>query len=156
MFVGVYSDPKMIQAAHLAFNAWFDSCGATMQCPRGTLIDSMRIPLALPPFNQNLRHESLFDSVFGRLHVCIGVNIEALIMACVRNGIEVRSGTKRETSRAQQMRLEPLIYENRSVFITSQDIEHEISQGIFLRMMFHSQRPISLIKAMLDNMSSQS
>lgn len=152
LFLGVYSSPKMIQAAHIAFNAWFDSCGATMQCPRGKLIDSMRIPLALPPFNQDLPHESVFDTLFGRLHVCIGVNIKALIMACIRNGIEIRLGTKRETSHAQQMKLEPLIFENRSVFMKLQDREVQISQGIFLRMMFHSQRPISLIKALLDNL----
>lgn len=151
LFLGVYSNPKVIQAAHIAFNAWFDSCGATMQCPRGTLIDSIRMPLALPPFNQDLPHESMFDTLFGRLHVCIGVNIKALVMACIRNGIEVRSGTKRETSRAQQMKLEPLIFENRSVFMKAQGREVQISQGIFLRMMFHSQRPISLIKAILDN-----
>ena len=156
MFIGAYSNKKMIQAAHFVFNSWFESCGGEIESPRESLFDSMRHPLALPLFNQDLRTDWMFDLLFGRLHICMGINVEAFIIACLRAGIEVREGTKRETSRALQMKLDPVLFNSRVVFMKAGATEYQITRGIFLRIMYHSQRPVSLITALLNNPPTRS
>jgi hypothetical protein len=156
MFIGAYSNQKMIQVAHVVFNSWFESCGGEMESPRESLFDSMRHPLALPLFNQDLRTDWMFDLLFGRLHICMGINVEAFIIACLRAGIEVREGTKRETSRALQMKLDPVLFNSRVVFMKAGATEYQITRGIFLRIMYHSQRPVSLITALLNNPPTKS
>ena len=87
LFLGCYFDKKMSAAGHIIFNAWFDSCGGTKDCPRVRLIDSMTTPLALPLFNKPIPHEKIFDILFGRLQVCMAVNVESLLKQCQQEGL---------------------------------------------------------------------
>lgn len=54
VFLGVYAAEHMVYSGHIIFNSWFDNSGGTPECPRASLIDCMRLPLALPIFSRNL------------------------------------------------------------------------------------------------------
>lgn len=152
LFLGGYFEKRMAMAGHIIFNGWFDSCGGTKRCPRAKFLDSMKIPLALPVFNRQISHEKMFDLLFGRLQMCMGVNVEAFLITCEREGIEVRFGTNRERSRLEQMGAKPYYHKGQCIFLGNGKVEKCLGDGIFLRIMFHGQKPISLIKAMLSNM----
>ncbi len=141
----------MIPAGHIIFNGWFDSCGGTENCPRARLFDSMKIPLALPLFNRQIPHEKMFDLLFGRLQVCMGVNIESLIAQLKRAGLQVRFGTNRETTQLEQKGGKVYRHKGKSIFISNGKVEMTVADGIFVRMLFHGQKPVSLIKEMLEN-----
>ncbi|MBN1278898.1 MAG: hypothetical protein JW989_03840 [Chlorobiaceae bacterium] len=151
LFIGCYFDKTMIPAGHIIFNGWFDSCGGTENCPRARLFDSMKIPLALPLFNRQIPHEKMFDLLFGRLQVCMGVNIESLIAQLKRAGLQVRFGTNRETTQLEQKGGKVYRHKGKSIFISNGKVEMTVADGIFVRMLFHGQKPVSLIKEMLEN-----
>jgi hypothetical protein len=151
LFLGCYFDKPMSGGGHIIFNGWFDSCGGTEHCPRARLFDSMKIPLALPLFNRQIPHEKMFDLLFGRLQVCMGVNVESLLSQCQKEGLQVRFGNNRETSRLEQMGGKLYRHRGKSIFIADGKVEMAVADGIFMRMLFHGQKPISLIKAMLEN-----
>jgi len=151
LFLGCYFEKKMAAAGHIIFNGWFDSCGGTESCPRARFLDSMKIPLALPVFNRQIPHEKMFDLLFGRLQICMGVNVEAFLAKCQREGITVRSGTNRETSQLEQLGGRLYRHNGKSIFLGNGKVEMGLADGVFLRMLFHGQKPISLIKAILDN-----
>jgi hypothetical protein len=156
LFIGCYFDQKMAAAGHAAFNTWFDSCGGTQGCPRARLFDSMKIPLALPVFNLKIPHERMFDLLFGRLQVCMGVNVDALLLECENAGIQVRFGRNRETSQLEQIYGKVYRHKGRSINFGNGEVEMAVADGLFIRMLFHGQKPISLIKEMLSNMSESS
>jgi len=107
--------------------------------------------LALPVFNRQIPHEKMFDLLFGRLQICMGVNVEAFLAKCQREGITVRSGTNRETSQLEQLGGRLYRHNGKSIFLGNGKVEMGLADGVFLRMLFHGQKPISLIKAILDN-----
>lgn len=151
LFLGCYFDKPMSAGGHIIFNGWFDSCGGTEHCPRARLFDSMKIPLALPVFNRDIPSEKKFDILFGRLQVCMGVNVESLLGQCQKEGLQVRFGTNRETSKLEQLGGKLYRHKGNAIFIENGKVEMGVADGIFLRMLFHGQKPISLIKAMLEN-----
>lgn len=153
LFLGCYFDKKMVAAGHIAFNSWFDSCGGGNNFPRARLIDSMTIPLALPIFNRQISPERMFDLLFGRLQVCMAVNVESLLAKIQREGLRVRFGTNRETSRLEKMGGKLYRHNGNSIFIGNGKAEIGLADGIFLRILFHGQKPISLIQAILSNTS---
>jgi hypothetical protein len=151
LFLGCYIKGPMRMAGHIAFNSWFDGCGGTPKCPRATLLDAMTHPLAMPVFNLTLPPEIKFDVLFGRKHICIGFNVEAFLGQCAKAGMTVRFATNKEVSRADQMGNPPYRHNSNAVFIGNGTTELLLMDGIFLRAIHHMQRPISIIKAILNN-----
>jgi len=151
LFLGCYFDKPMRTGGHIIFNGWFDSCGGTERCPRSRLFDSLKIPLALPVFNRQMPHERMFDLLFGRLQICMGVNVEKLLSRCQKEGLRVRFGSNREASQLDQLGGKPYRHNGKAIFIGNEKVEMAVAGGIFVRMLFHGQKPIPLIKAMLKN-----
>ncbi len=150
LFLGCYS-ANLRACGHVAFNCWFDSCGGAPKYPRARLIDSMTIPLALPIFNRRIAPNKMFDILFGRVQVCMGINVEALLDRCRQEGLRVRFATNKEASQLDQKGGQTFRHNGKAIFIGNADSEFAIADGIFLRMLFHSQKPISLINALLSN-----
>jgi len=141
LFIGCYFDSKMAAAGHVAFNTWFDSCGGTENCPRSRIFDSMKHPLALPVFNWHIPLERMFDLIFGRLQVCLGVNVDSLLTECKKAGIHVRFGSNRETSQLEQKWGKVLYrHKGQSIFFGNGKVEMAVADGIFIRMFFHGQK----------------
>jgi hypothetical protein len=154
LFLGCYSQPPIIYGGHLMFLAWFNGLGGNDQCPTGTAIDSMKAALALPIFNWFIKDEHKFDFLFGRKHLCIGISIDKLLEQCKKEGIGVRFGSNKEATQIQQRGAKPFKYNKKIIFLSYCGNETVLMDGIFMRIMFHAQTPISTIKAMLSSIDS--
>ncbi|TXL68925.1 hypothetical protein [Zeimonas arvi] len=150
LFVACYSKGAMLHASNLAFNAWFDECGGDEFSPRARLLDSMQAPLALPIFSRQLPEEAKFDLLFGRKQICMGINVDALIKRCEAAGLHVRFGSNKETTEIERAGVKPHRHKGRSIFIGNNDNEMALLGGIFMRALFHGQKPISIIKTILS------
>ena len=156
VFIGCYSEEKMRLAGNIIFNGWFDQCGGTPQCPRGSLLSSIIHPLALPIFNVQINNDLKFDTLFGRIHVCIGFNVEGFLGQCKKAGLDVRFATNKEATKADQQGQKPYRHKGKAIFVGDGENELLLMDGIFLRAMYHHQRPISLIKHILLHMKKES
>jgi len=150
LFLSVYASDHMRVGGHILFNAWFDKMGGTPECPRSLLIDCMRNPLALPIFSRNISDEDKFDVLFGRKQVCMGICIASLLSECEKVGFSVRFATNKEQGRLNQMGKRPYKHQGKVVFIGKGNKEFVLMDGIFLRVMFHGQSPISVIRTILE------
>lgn len=150
LFVGCYADTPLYQGSHIAFNLWFDECGGDAESPRASLIDSVRSPLALPIFSHHISVANKFDLLFGRKHICMAVSVEKLLKKCEEAGLIVREGTNKETSRLEQMGAKPYKYRGKSIFIGDGSKDMALMDGIFMRIFFHGQKPVSTIRSILS------
>lgn len=151
LFLGVYASEHMRIGGHIIFNHWFDNAGGTPECPRKRLIDCMYNPLALPIFSRDIPDEYKFDVLFGRKHVCMGICIEKLLEECNKIGYSVRFATNKEQGLLDKTGKRPYKHKGKSVFIGDGVKEVVLMDGIFLRIMFHGQTPMSVIKTMIEN-----
>lgn len=150
LFIASYSKNSFIGKGHVAFNMWFDEFGGTKNCPRFRLFDSMTHPLALPIFNLKISTPHKLDILFGRKNVCIGLNIGALLGKLTKSGFKVREGTNKEASQLDQQGFPPYRYNGKAIYIGNGQREMALMDGVFLRVMFHNQRPIETIRAILN------
>lgn len=151
LFLGVYASDHMRIGGHIIFNHWFDNEGGTPECPRSRLIDCMRTPLALPIFSRDIPDDYKFDVLFGRKHVCMGICVETLLEECKKIGYSVRFATNKEQGLLDKTGKRPYKHKGKSVFIGDGVKEVVLMDGIFLRIMFHGQTPMSVIKTMIEN-----
>lgn len=151
LFLGVYVSDHMRIGGHIIFNTWFDQMGGTPECPRSLLIDCMQHPLALPLFSRNISDEDKFDVLFGRKQVCMGICIASLLSECEKAGFSVRFATNKEQGRLNQTGKRPYKHQGKVVFIEKGNNEIVLMDGIFLRVMFHGQSPIAVIRTILEN-----
>jgi len=150
LFVGCYADTPIFHGSHIAFNLWFDECGGNAESPRARMMDSIRAPLALPVFSRPIPAENKFDFLFGRKHLCMALSVEKLIEKCEEAGLVVRQGTNKETSKMEQAGAKPYRHKGKSIFIGDGTKELVLMDGIFMRIFFHGQKPVSTIKAILS------
>ncbi|MFQ6347162.1 hypothetical protein ACQRBV_01340 [Pseudomonas sp. R11F] len=150
LFIASYSKNSFAGKGHIAFNIWFDDFDGAKNSPRFRLFDSMTHPLALPIFNLNISSDHKFDILFGRKNVCIGLNISALLGKLITSGLKVREGTNREASQLDQQGFAPYRHNGKAIYIGNEHQEMALMDGIFLRIMFHIQRPVETIRAILN------
>ena len=152
LFVGAYS-AHMLPASPVAFLAWLNKFSGDQFLPAARLIDSVVEPLALPLFAMPLSPERVMDLLFGRLHVCMGISIPDLVAACEKDGFVVRPPkNKRERTWVLETRGEHIKYKGQAMILERDGKSTIPTPGIFVRSLFHFQRPMSLIKAMFDNL----
>jgi hypothetical protein len=151
LFQGYYFNEDSIKFGPLAFNYWFERSKATDESPRTTIFQSMFSPLALPIFSYFINPEHKFDLLYMRKHVCMGLHVPAFLAECEKNGIKFRYGTNKETSKLEQLGSHPYKFNGKSIFLSNNDKEICLGDGIFIRIFFHFQNPISTIKAMFNH-----
>jgi hypothetical protein len=151
LFVGAYAK-HMLPASPIAFLGWLDAfCGGEF-IPVARLTDSVGQPLALPLFAIPTSPERMMNLLFGRLHVCTGISIPGLVEACQKNGFVVRPPkNKRERQWVHKMRGEAIKYKGQAIVLEKNGKSVIPAAGIFVRSLFHFQRPMSFINAMFDN-----
>jgi len=148
--VGAYAK-HMLPASPIAFLAWLNEFSSGEFIPAARLIDSVSVPLALPLFAMPTSPERMMDLLFGRLHVCMGISIPGLVAACEKNGFTVRPPkNKRERKWVHETRGEAIRYKGQAIVLERDGKAMIPGTGIFVRCLFHFQRPVSLIKAMFD------
>jgi len=155
LFVGCYAESSMKMAGHMVFNVWFDEFGGTENCPRATLLDGLQYPLALPLFLRNIPPEFKFDILFGRKQLCMGLNVEMFLEQCKKRGLRVRDASNKEATKLDQSGNHPHRHNGKVVFIGNGETETALMDGIFLRALFHGQRPLQIIESLLNNHAPQ-
>lgn len=151
LFLGAYSKDEMLATGHVAFNLWFDAMGGTPECPRARLIDCMLDPLALPIFSRNIHDNYKFDLLFGRKQVCIGICVELFLDELKKNGFSIRLATNKECGHVENSGVKPYKHKGKAIFIGNGKTETILMDGIFLRIIFHAQTPISIAKTIFDS-----
>lgn len=151
LFVGTYAK-HMLPASPIAFLAWLNEFSGGEFIPAARLIDSVSIPLALPLFAIPTSPEYMMELLFGRLHTCMGISIPGLVNMCEKNGITVRPPkNKRERKWVHEMRGNAIKHKGQAIVLERDGRSMIPATGIFVRSLFHFQRPVSLIKSMFDN-----
>ena len=151
LFIGSYSKELYNGQGHVVFNLVFDHFEGAEHSPRFKLFDSMIAPLALTVFNKDINEEHKFDILFGRKNVCIGLNMSRFLEEIRKSGLMVRIATNKEASKLDQQGMPPYRWNGQAIFIGNSKREVCLSDGIFMRIIFHSQRPVKLVHALLNN-----
>lgn len=151
LFVGCYSDKQMMRASPVAFLPWLDEFSEGERCPAARLIDCVLDPLALPLFAIPTHPERMMDLLFGRLHVCMGISLPLLVEECRKQGIVTRPPNKQERRTIANSGAATIKYKGHPMVLEREDKRMILGDGVFLRSMFHFQRPLSVINALLDN-----
>jgi hypothetical protein len=150
LFIASYTKEAMRGHGHGVFNLWFDNSGGLPGCPRASLIDTLVHPLALPIFNWNMSEKNKFDILFGRKNVCVGLNVSMFLAQLQKRGLCVREATNKEFSQAEQQGFPMVRHNGKGYYVGNGRREMAIMDGVFLRVLFHSQRPLSTIQAILE------
>lgn len=152
IFMGAYYGELWSTRGHIAFLGALALVGdLESEFHIIRLADCMTHPLAPPLFSRPLQVETMFDMLFGRLNICIAVNVPELIHECEMAGLDVRPATRREMAAARRSGIGPVLYQGKGVFFRSGEKEMMLLDGIILRVLFHGQRPASVIKGFLDS-----
>lgn len=152
LFVGAYASEHMRAASPFVFLAWLDKFTGGESSPVVRLIDCVREPLALPIFAIPTSPERIMDVLFGRLHVCMGISIPCFVKACEKHGITVRAPkNKSERNTINSMRSEAIKHNGHPIVLERNGKVIIPASGIFVRSLFHYQRPMSFINTMFDN-----
>lgn len=155
LFIGAYSKDTKNGNGHLLFNMVFDHFEGGLESPRYRLNDCMLSPLALTVFNLNISEGHKFDILFGRKNVCLGLNIVNFLDGLKEAGITVRPATDKEASQLEQKGAKLYRFQGKAIFIGSDKHEVCLSDGLFMRIFFHGQRPIDTVKAILSNLTTE-
>ncbi|APA67506.1 hypothetical protein YQ44_06230 [Janthinobacterium sp. 1_2014MBL_MicDiv] len=155
LFMGAYSKDAFKGGGHAIFNMLFDEVEGSLESPRCRLNDCMTIPLALPVFNLNIPDEHKFDLLFGRKNVCLGLNITNFLDSLKKVGVNVREGTNKETSHLEQKGATPYKWKGKAIFVGNGKNEVCLSDGLFIRILFHGQRPLETVQAILNNLPTE-
>lgn len=153
LFIGAYSKETHRGNGHLLFNMLFDEFEGGVGSPRLRLNDCMISPLALTVFNLNISEEHKFDILFGRKNVCLGLNVVSFFEELKEAGLTVRPATNKEASQIEQKGEKLYRYQGKAIFVGTGEHEVCLSDGIFMRIFFHGQRPIDTVKAILNNLT---
>lgn len=151
LFIASYSRTAFHGAGHVIFNSWFDNSEGTPECPRTTLIACMSHPLAPPIFNRKIEDRHKLDILFGRKNVCIALNIPKFFKQLTKHGINVRKASNKEASEMDKKGFPPYRFGGKAYFLGVPGNEMALLDGVFLRILFHSQRPIDAIKSILTS-----
>ena len=81
----------------------------------------------------------------------MGINVDALINRCEAVGLHVRAGSNKETTKIEQAGVKPYRHKGKSIFIGNDRNEMALLDGIFMRVLFHGQKPISTLQTILSN-----
>lgn len=150
LYIACYRNDLMLHSGHVMFNSWFNMTGANPSDMKIRLFNCMQSPLALPLFMREIPNESMFDLLFGRLQICIGIKLDAFLKQCQKSGLNVRIASNKETTQLRQKGISPILQNKLAVFIGNGTTEIILLGGIFFRAIFHSQKPLSVINSVLS------
>ena len=143
LFIGAYRG-KMAGVGRHIFKAWFDLECKGKPFPWLNLMQCMETPLALPLFSRlTLSEDMIFDLLFGRCRVYVGINLDALISLIARYGVTVRWASRKESAKHAK---DSLQIDHRSIFCNKGDREIVLGDGHLVRMAFHGVSPDSAAK----------
>ncbi|GAB3751269.1 hypothetical protein [Lysobacter olei] len=150
LFLGAYSKQYFPMSSTM-FWLWLREFSGGEQTPVARMIDCVVEPLALPLPCLLMTPERIMDLLFGRLHVCMGISIPALIAECERTGITVRPPkNKHERKITNGWGQDAIRFQGQPIVLERDGKVVFPAAGIFVRCLFHFQRPMAFINAMFE------
>lgn len=150
LFLGAYTRQYFPMSSTM-FWLWLREFAGGEQTPVARMIDCVSEPLALPLPCLLIKPERIMDLLFGRLHVCMGISIPELVAECERNGISVRHPkNKKERRITNGWGQSSIRYQGKPIVLERDGKVLFPATGIFVRSLFHFQRPIACINAMFE------
>ena len=150
LFLGAYTQ-RFLPMSSTMFWLWMKPFAEGEQTPVARLIDCVGQPLALPLPCLMLEPSRIMDLLFGRLHVCMGISIPDLVAECERNGITVRPPkNKQERKTTNSWGQDSIRYQGQPIVLERDGKVVFPAAGIFVRSLFHFQRPMAFINAMFE------
>lgn len=150
LFLGAYSK-RLLPVSSTMFWLWMKPFTDDEQTPVARMIDSVAEPLALPLPCMLMEPARIMDLLFGRLHVCMGISIPDLIEECAKQGITARSPkNKDERKTANSWGQSAIRYQGQPIVLEREGKVVVPATGIFVRCLFHFQRPIACINALFE------
>jgi len=150
LFLGAYAR-KNYPVSPVLFWIWLKEFAGNERTPIARMIDCVWQPLALPLTCLMISPERIMDILFGRLHVCMGISIPALVAECERNGITVRPPkNKKERKTTNGSGQDSIRYRGQPIVLERDGKVVMPAVGIFVRCLFHFQRPMAAIEALFE------
>lgn len=150
LFLGAYAKQYFPMSSTM-FWLWLREFSGGEQTPVARMIDSVVEPLALPLPCALMAPERIMDLLFGRLHVCMGISIPELVAECERDGITVRPPkNKQERKTTNSWGQDSIRYQGQPIVLERDGKVVFPAAGIFVRCLFHFQRPMAFINAMFE------
>lgn len=148
LFLGCYDSKSLKLPGQIVFEGWFSGMGATEDCPRTSLVNSMLDPLALPIYSLPLPDELKFDLLFGRKHVAMGISVQRLIAECKKFGVVIDSASQKTTTQLAQKNNFFWKYNGRALILSTKNKQITLGEGFALRVFFHGESPVDAMMAM--------
>lgn len=149
LLLAAYRGHCRIAGPHL-FRSWLENSGGKPGLPCENLIGCMAHPLGLPVFLRNISVESMFDILFGRVVVMLGLDVDAFMKVCSERGLPARWSTRKEASRAAQTGTPPWTLDGSAVILGDGAGSGWLSDGIFVRIFHHATSPHSAVDIFLS------
>lgn len=151
LYIGCYETSRLKVPGQFVFEGWFSSMGATLDCPRTSLVNCMQDPLGLPIYNLPIPDKLKFDLLFGRKHISLGIHMKKLIEICIDIGISIRLANKKETARLKQKNKYIWKYDGQAIVFGEGADQSCLGEGFTLRVFYHGERPLDTMIALTGN-----
>ncbi len=151
LFIGAYRSGIKLPGL-VAFRVWFDECSDGKRFPVVNLMQCMEMPLALPVFNRALTEEQMFDLLFGRCKIYLGIQLNKLMGLITELDVSTRWSSRKEAGKVGLGR-NVVRVENRVIVCERSGNSQYVGDGFLTRIAFHGMEPKSIakmIRRMLD------
>jgi hypothetical protein len=143
LFVGAYAGSSG-RLGRAAFRVWLEAEGWKPGYPATNILQSMYAPLGLPVFSRKLEVEQIFDLLFGRSFILLGLHLDRFIASARKTGLPMRWSTRKEAARLSKRSM-GLFVNNCVPIVDREGGPVAVGGGIVDRIFFHGVRPRSVI-----------
>lgn len=148
LFIGAYAN-RMRRVSETVFSRWLhDEEGWVAGYPLSDFMQSMSTSLAMPIFTRNVSPDHIFDLLFGRVHVKMGLHLDNFLTLARRMGVSMRWSSRKHAAEMARDSAS-LVLNNRMIVADRGDVELTIFDGVVTRIFFEGIRPSSFIR-MID------
>lgn len=146
LFLAAYRNDARSWGPGAFQHGWFYPSGGRKGFPIANLLSCMVTPLALPLFCRDLPAEHVFDLLFGRCKVILGIHLDEFAARSQARGLPLAWSTKKEAARLTSQGLRPYTVDHRALVAPLPgDGQTAFSDGLIVRMLYHGTTPDSCI-----------
>lgn len=145
IYVGIYRENKRPVSSHL-FKGIVDHI-----YEKNIIVDYVSLigmPLKEPMFFKPFGVDNIFDIMFGRIKIYLGINLDKLIELFNMKGIPAKWLSRKETHKIldQQKRHKPFVFENRALEITVNGQKMTLGDSFLIYLLFDNITPTSYVE----------
>ncbi|WP_370398572.1 hypothetical protein, partial [Tenacibaculum dicentrarchi] len=145
IYVGIYRENKRPISSHL-FKGIVDDI-----YKKNIIVDYVNLigmPLKEPMFFKPFGVENIFDIMFGRVKIYLGINLDKLIELFNAKGIPAKWLSRKETHKIldQQKKHKPFVFQNRAIEITANGQNMTLGDSFLIYLLLDNITPTSYVE----------